>query len=128
MNDTLILVFEQLAAAVSLLLMGVCGVRLLARLVRVLRGREPADGLSRSAAYAPLSALAAAAGVALLSRLMLYALAYAMYRGFAFGSDSFAQSFTPLWMHWDTRHYIGIAQDGYVAEGDERLRLVFFPL
>ena len=128
MNDTLILVFEQLAAAVSLLLMGVCGVCLLARLLRVLRGQEPADGLRSSAAYAPLSALAAAAGVALLSRLMLYALAYAMYRGFAIGSDSFAQSFTPLWMHWDTRHYIGIAQDGYVAVGDERLRLMFFPL
>lgn len=128
MNDNLILVLEQLAAAVSLLLMGLCGVRLLARLVRVLRGREMADGLGRRITYAPLSALAAAAGIALLSRLMLYALAYAMYRAFGIGSDSFAQSFAPLWMHWDTRHYIGIAQDGYVAVGDERLRLVFFPL
>jgi len=128
MNDTLILVLEQLAAAVSLLLMGLCGVRLLVRLVRVMRGREAADGLGRRITYAPLSALAAAAGIALLSRLMLYVLAYAMYRAFGVGSEGFAQSFAPLWMHWDTQHYIGIARDGYVAVGDERLRLVFFPL
>ena len=128
MNDTLMLVLEQLAAAVSLLLMGVCGVRLLVRLVRVLRGRETADGLSRRRTYAPVWALAAAAGIALLSRLMLYVLAYAMYRGLCAGGDSFAQSFAPLWMHWDTQHYVGIARDGYVAVGDERLRLVFFPL
>ncbi|MBR3794699.1 MAG: hypothetical protein IKK34_01545 [Clostridia bacterium] len=128
MNNTLSLVLEQTAAAVSLLLMGLCGIRLLLRLMRVLRGQEAADGLGEGTAYAPLSALAAAAGIALLSRLMLYVLAYAMYRGFSIGSDSFAQSFLPLWMHWDTQHYVGIAQDGYVAMGDERLRLVFFPL
>lgn len=131
MNDTLMLVLENLAAAASLLLMGVCGVRLLVRLVRVLRGQEAADGLAGMTGkrtYAPLAALAAAAGVALLSRLMLYLLAYAMYRLLGIGSDSFAGAFAPLWMHWDTQHYVGIAQDGYVAAGDERLRLVFFPL
>lgn len=131
MNDTLMLVLENLAAAASLLLMGTCGVRLLVRLVRVLRGREAVDGLAGTTEkriYAPFSALTAAAGIALLSRLMLYLLAYAMYRWLGVGSDSFAQSFAPLWMHWDTQHYIGIARDGYVPVGDERLRLVFFPL
>ena len=70
-------------------------------------------------------ALAAAAAVA--SRLMLYALAYAFYRKGG-GADSFADSFEALWTHWDVRHYLGIARDGYTNVGDARLRLVFFPL
>lgn len=70
-------------------------------------------------------ALAAAAAVA--SRLMLYALAYVFYRRGG-GADSFADSFEALWTHWDVRHYLGIARDGYTNVGDARLRLVFFPL
>lgn len=118
----------SLAAALSLLLMGICGVKLLWRLIRVLRGQEPADSLTRPAQRAPVRALVLAACVALLSRLLLYALGYAMYRTLQGGNVSFANSFVMLWNHWDARHYLDIARDGYVATGDERLRLVFFPL
>ena len=128
MNETLTLTLERAAAALSLLLMGACGAGLLRRLVRVLRGQEAADGLTRRRAFAPASALLAAAGIGLISRLALYALAYAMYRLLGMGSDGLLESLAPLWTHWDTRHYIGIAQEGYTAVGDERLRLVFFPL
>ena len=128
MNESLMLALERAAAAVSLLLMGACGVGLLARLVRVLRGQEAADGLTRRRAFAPGTSLLAAAGVGLLSRLALYLLAYALYRLLGVGSDGLLESLAPLWTHWDTRHYIGIAQEGYTAVGDERLRLVFFPL
>ena len=128
MNESLMLALERAAAAVSLLLMGACGVGLLARLVRVLRGQEAADGLTRRRAFAPGTSLLAAAGIGLLSRLALYLLAYALYRLLGVGSDGLLESLAPLWTHWDTRHYIGIAQEGYTAVGDERLRLVFFPL
>lgn len=62
-----------------------------------------------------------------MSRLALYALAYGFYRAGG-GTQSFAGSFEALWTHWDVRHYLGIAKDGYTSVGDERLRLVFFPL
>ena len=128
MNEFLMTALEHAAAAVSLLLMGACGVGLALRLLRVLRGQEAADGLTCRSAFAPGASLLAAAGVGLLSRLALYGLAYAMYRLLGVGNDGPLESLAPLWTHWDTRHYIGIAQEGYTAVGDERLRLVFFPL
>ena len=128
MHDAVLIVLENLAAGVSIALMGLCGVKLLRRFVRVLRGEECADGLSGRRRGAPVWELAAAAGVMLISRLALYLLAYAMYRVLGVGSDGFLQSLEPLWTHWDSRHYIGIAQDWYTNAGDERLRLVFFPL
>lgn len=128
MSDALLIVLENLSAGVSIALMGICGIKLLLRFVRVLSGKEAADGLLQQRNYASWRALAAAAGIALLSRLLLYVLAYAMYRALNIGSDGFLESLAPLWTHWDTRHYIGIAQQWYTNMGDERLRLVFFPL
>lgn len=128
MPDNVSLVFETAAAAVSVLLMGICGVRLLIRFVRMLTGAEPACGYRTQRGFAPGQALLCAAGAALVSRLMIYLLAYAMYRLTGIGASGFWEAFAPLWTHWDTRHYIGIAQQGYTSVGDERLRLVFFPL
>lgn len=128
MNENLTLMLEHTAAALSLLLMGACGVGLALRLARVLRGREAADGLTGRPSFAPGASLLAAAGIGLLSRLALYVLAYAMYRLMGVSSDGPIASLAPLWTHWDTRHYLGIAAEGYTAVGDERLRLVFFPL
>jgi len=127
MKDWILPVCEGAAAAVSLVLMGIFGVKLLIRFVRVLRGREAADGLEERRSFAPGEELCGAALAALLSRLAVYLLAYAMYR-ICGGADGIWASLEPLWSHWDTRHYVGIAQDGYTAVGDERLRLVFFPL
>lgn len=127
MGNFMLPMLEGAAATVSLLLMGIFGVRLLMRLTRVLRGQEAEDGLENQMTYAPAGELAAAAAAALLSRLLVYLLAYLMYRLIG-GTDGPLASLESLWAHWDTRHYIGIAQDGYTAIGDERLRLVFFPL
>jgi Mannosyltransferase (PIG-V) len=51
-----------------------------------------------------------------------------------FGVQAVA-SFTPvhrgcleMWNNWDTLHYLGLAEHGYVAAGDSRVSLVFFPL
>ena len=126
MDDGVMQALESVGAALSILLMGVCAVRLLARFAGVLRGREAAGGVTH--AHAPLRALGAAAAVGLVSRLALYLLAYAMYRMLGVGSDGLLASLEPLWTHWDVRHYLGIAAQGYTAVGDERLRLVFFPL
>ena len=116
------------AALLSLLLMGACGVGLLIRLTRVLRGQEPVDGLANhEGEQAPAREIALAMGAAVLSRVLVYLIAYGMYAAMG-GEDGFFASLRPLWVHWDTRHYVGIAQEGYTAVGDERLRLVFFPL
>ncbi len=71
MNESLMLALERAAAAVSLLLMGACGVGLLARLVRVLRGQEPAGDLANEEGQAPLREIALAMGAALLSRIRI---------------------------------------------------------
>ncbi|MBQ3080348.1 MAG: glycosyltransferase family 39 protein [Clostridia bacterium] len=36
------------------------------------------------------------------------------------------QSF--IWKQWDAPHYLGIAENGYVTEGDARYHIVFYPL
>ena len=115
------------AALLSLLLMGAFGVQLLVRLVRVLRGRELLTGDADPNGRAPAREIGLAMAAALLSRLLIYVIAYGMHRVTGGEAGLFA-SLERLWIHWDTRHYIGIAQDGYTAVGDERLRLVFFPL
>ena len=33
-----------------------------------------------------------------------------------------------IWNNWDTLHYLGLAEHGYVAAGESRVSLVFFPL
>ena len=121
-------ILQMMTAAASILLMGACGVQLWFRLTRLMRGQETADGLAKKQSSIPLRRMAWAAGIALLSRLAAMLLAYGFYRVLGVGELSFADSFEQLWLHWDTRHYIGIAQDGYTAVGNERLRLVFFPL
>ena len=127
--DALSNLLQTTAAAASAILMGVCGVCLCVRLTRVMRGEESASGLENETVRALPDgrAMALAAAAAVASRLMLYALAYAFYRRGG-GADSFADSFAALWTHWDVRHYLGIARDGYTNVGDARLRLVFFPL
>ena len=141
MTKETIQLLQTALAALSVILMGACGVRLLARLIRLLAGRETADrfsvntiaepsgaGKAPAAPGAPGRELVAAAAVTLASRLAIYLLAYAMYRLLGVGDAGFSQSFVRLWRHWDTGEYLKIAQDGYTAVGDDRLMIVFFPL
>ena len=129
MSDFWLDLLPALAAALSVLLMGVCGVRLLVRLTRVLRRQERVDALANDApaGMPPVRALLLAALAALLSRAAVDLLAWGMMRSMGI-PGGFSASLDALWNHWDTRHYIGIAQEGYTSVGDERLRLVFFPL
>lgn len=78
MTEALSNVLQMTAAAASVILMGVCGVCLCARLTRVQRGQENASGLTKEPFQIPLPfrEMALAAAAAVLSRLALYALAY----------------------------------------------------
>ena len=129
MSDVLLGIVPGIASALSVVLMGAYGFRLLMRLTRVLRGQESADALTKEQGKAPLPlrAMACAALAALLSRVAVDLLAWGMLRAMGL-PGGFWETLNPLWNHWDTRHYIGIAQEGYTSVGDERLRLVFFPL
>jgi len=130
MSDTAVMLIRNIAAAASVVLMGVCGIRLLAGLTRVIRGQAPADAMANARErkrFAPWRRLLAVFLLALLSRVLVYLMADLMRR-MAGMDGGFFEVMRPLWCHWDTRHYIAIAENGYVPEGDERLRLVFFPL
>ena len=44
------------------------------------------------------------------------------------GLSGFLRSFADRLQPWDARHYVDIIENGYVAEGDASLFIVFFPL
>ena len=90
-------------------------------------GKKDALGRGRGV-HISVKTLAVCALAALGTRLMLYALAWGMKCLSAGEMLSFSQTFNSLWVKWDARHYLKIAQQGYVNTGDDRLTLVFFPL
>ena len=114
-------------AALSVLMMGACGVQLLVRLVRVLLGREDACAAREAGRSAPVQEIALAVLASVCLRFAVYLLAWGMHR-ISGGEGSLLATLPRLWIHWDTRHYMNIAQNGYTAVGDDRLQLVFFPL
>ncbi len=128
MSETWISVSQTTASLLSIALMGAAGVQLLFRLISVIRGEETADGRLEGERFGfDGRGMLLAAGAALVSRVLVAALAYGMLL-MTGTQEGPIESLYRLWLHWDTHHYIGIAQEGYTAVGDERLRLVFFPL
>ncbi len=115
-------VLERLVAAGTIVLMGYVGIRLLIRLLHLSTEPEKKDFFRPSAAV-----LAQIAVLAVLTRIAVMLAAYLFYR-IQGGTLSFLSSHRMLWEHWDTRQYLWIAENGYTAVGDDRLRLVFFPL
>ena len=125
MNDGILAFFPALSALGAIAIMGLAGIRLLKRLPDLLYGRE--NPLPSAQGPLPVKGMLWAAALMLLCRLALVVLAWGMHRAAGSG-EGLPESFRGYWEHWDVRHYVGIAERGYVAEGDERLRLVFFPL
>ena len=70
----------KIAAACAILLMGVCGVSLLRRLIRVAQGRADACRADQLQAGVCVKGVLAAMAAALLSRLVIYVVAWGMYR------------------------------------------------
>ena len=115
------------ASMVSIALMGVSFIILLVRFVRLALGKKDAAGMGKNG-YGGVRALVCVALIVLASRLAVYALAWGMASVKNGSLVSFADSFSSLWLKWDARHYLKIAQQGYVNTGDDRLMLVFSPL
>ena len=62
-----------------------------------------------------------------LSRLLYFlsALVYARITG---GGDAYLANLPGAWVRWDAYHYIKIAEQWYVNVGDDRYKIVFYPL
>ena len=119
---------EKIASFLTLLCFFAGGTGLLVRFYFCLSSRESLC-IKRKGQGAGLRELAFVAGAVLFSRLCVYGAAHwintivsAEYSG------NLVFNFRRLWVHWDARHYLGIAANGYTNVGDDRLRLVFFPL
>lgn len=70
----------------------------------------------------------AAWGVLVLFGLCVTVLEYVAVYLLSNAKTDFFHSFSVLYYRSDVAHYMGIAQNWYVPEGDDRLRLVFLPL
>lgn len=65
----------------------------------------------------------------LLSRLMFILLGgIAVYFRSGVRFPAYLSGLSGYWIHWDARHYLTLAEDWYVNTGDDRLKLVFYPL
>ena len=62
------------------------------------------------------------------SRLMLALVCAVIHLIETGGLSGFFQAFADRLQPWDARHYVDIIENGYVADGDARLFIVFFPL
>lgn len=81
----------------------------------------------RGGAVSARQALLFVAAAYLLSRLFVYAVG--MICAFAAGQGArYLENPLSMWVRWDAHHYVGLAENWYVNEGDARLHLVFFPL
>lgn len=67
------------------------------------------------------------AGLWAVSRalILLIALVGAYLQGDLWG---FVRDFEYHWVRWDANHYLGLAENWYVNEGDPRFHIVFYPL
>ncbi len=63
----------------------------------------------------------------LATRLFLYLIALAGCAAAGQLGDYLAHP-GAFWVRWDANHYLGLARDWYVNEGDPRFHLVFYPL
>ena len=66
--------------------------------------------------------------IVLISKVVL--LIFAAEAFLVIGEKPFSvnESFLGIWNRWDATQYLKIAQEGYVAAGDDRFLIVFFPL
>ena len=62
-----------------------------------------------------------------LSRLLFF-LSALVYAWATDGLQSFLSDFPSAWVRWDAYHYIKLADQWYVNVGDDRYKIVFYPL
>ena len=64
----------------------------------------------------------------LITRLFLFAAAYAFHAANGPYEGGIWDTLGACWLKGDAPHYLGIAENWYVTEGDPRFHIVFFPL
>ncbi len=64
----------------------------------------------------------------LITRVVLYAAAYAAHTLFQGYSGGIFETLRDIWLRSDSPSYMGIAENWYVTSGDARFHIVFFPL
>jgi len=119
--------FSLIYAGIVTVCMAYIGFGLLRRLIARGRGRGTLTS-GRYTVIPPVRELAVIFAAALVSRILLFCWSFLLLRLMDGTSGDGLQDFYHLWIHWDARHYYGIASEWYTAVGDARLRLVFFPL
>ena len=62
-----------------------------------------------------------------LSRALIWGIGY-VGNAISGSLDTYLNNQLFIWTQWDAPHYLGIAENGYVTEGDARLHIVFYPL
>lgn len=101
----------------------------LAETAAMVRHRRAATAISpeKRQAYSMGRVLFWVVGLWAASRafILLIALIGALGKGTL---DSFFQEFESHWVRWDAHHYLGLAENWYVNEGDPRFHIVFYPL
>lgn len=89
--------------------------------------KDRADAVRRGSPREVLRLIAWIAAWVLATRLFLYLIALA---GCAAGGqlENYLSNPGGYWVRWDANHYLGLAENWYVNEGDPRFHLVFYPL
>ena len=64
----------------------------------------------------------------IISRLVIYMIAYFGMMFFKQKTGGFFATFPELWVKWDSPHFINIASHWYQSTGEERLLIGFFPV
>ncbi len=111
-------------ALVSLSLFALTLTASLTRFVRIFTKTEPSSFSEPDTMRIRLSAW----GLLLVFGLTVTLFQYIAVYLIADPGTTFQRSFRFLYYRSDVAHYMAIARDWYVPEGDERLRLVFLPL
>lgn len=66
-------------------------------------------------------------GLFFLSRAVIWLTGFFGYAAKGSLQEYLSDPLNP-WLRWDANHYVGLARNWYVNEGDARLHIVFFPL
>ncbi len=112
--------------ALTVLLMAAALVGILLRVAAVFRGMDKEALLPEHTVTWRAIWLAACAAV--VSRVLLYGWSW-LTMCWQMGSWQPIINHLPrLWVQWDAYHYLALADNWYVNEGNNRLMLVFFPL
>ena len=120
----------MLAAYASAALFGLCLIRLFPRLAGWLSLEDgpPAETGIRASRFGRRHPWAAIALRVALLHVLLYAAAYCFDLARGGYTGGLLNTMERLWNRTDAPHYQGIAENWYVAEGDPRFHIVFFPL